>query len=688
MNRLVPAVCLAGLGWLTWAGTGVACCASAARPDGVTRPDPAALVARLGDPSYEVREEAAKGLVALGRTAEAAVARGLEDPDLEVRRQCAQLLPLVRRSDEDIRVDDFLVTGSEVGTAGAAGAAPLLGWAKFKELAGGDLGARRLYVELLRADRPLLETLARDPRAVGAQLAQRRQQVQQRFMFVQGKRPDGKEISTAEVAGCLLAAAAAQQGGALDVQGFYQLTNILFQPSVRACVEGNPAVGRLLEPVLKKYVADANTSHQALYLVVNLGLTELIETTVKPQIHKELAAAREGKGDLNKVQVAVNLAGQLGLQESIASEVRPLVQKLADEFAKTPTDMSKFYQVMNLAQQLNLRDVLDNSVKPAVLRMMAAAAEKDDVSALQQAMYPAQNLGMNDEIEAVLKPAAHRKVMAALRQPGDPNRLMQVLYLVQGMNMAETKEAVLKPAARRQVLAMLEKSDGVNELQQAVMTARNFGLQDLVEETVKPLTRQAAARAGASGDLNAVTQVYNLAQMLGMPDLIEKEVKPALQKAFANAASAKDVPVNQGTVYATLSLAQNLGMKEALPYAVKVAKTGSVPGYARGQALLLMAKLGDKELIPTVEGMLGDKTNIGALGINNMTLQAELRDLALAVLVKLTGQSLSDYGFPFFQMIPGATLTDNSPSVAGFGGTAAREAALKKWKEWRAAEKK
>jgi hypothetical protein len=78
---------------------------------------------------------------------------------------------------------------------------------------------------------------------------------------------------------------------------------------------------------------------------------------------------------------------------------------------------------------------------------------------------------------------------------------------------------------------------------------------------------------------------------------------------------------------------------------------------------------------------------VGSAVIRQKKLTAQLRDVALVVLVRLTGQQPADYGFPYLQAVPGLK-TLPSPDRLGFAGDPDREAALKKWKEWSAGQKR
>jgi hypothetical protein len=66
-------------------------------------------------------------------------------------------------------------------------------------------------------------------------------------------------------------------------------------------------------------------------------------------------------------------------------------------------------------------------------------------------------------------------------------------------------------------------------------------------------------------------------------------------------------------------------------------------------------------------------------------LQMEIRDVALAVCLHLTGQKASDYGFIAASLDPGNPDRIFSFSSQGFADAVHREAALKKWDEWFAA---
>jgi hypothetical protein len=142
-----------------------------------------------------------------------------------------------------------------------------------------------------------------------------------------------------------------------------------------------------------------------------------------------------------------------------------------------------------------------------------------------------------------------------------------------------------------------------------------------------------------------------------------------------------------------LYMVMNLNLKESVGWAVKVAKDKNAQPYARSMALGVVGKLGSKDNIVDLEPFLTDTTPLGQTQVNMVRIQAEMRDVALAMLVQLSGQQLEDYGFPYLTSLqPGLRGNQQviffSPSLLGFSDAASRDAALKRWKDWSEAAKK
>lgn len=137
---------------------------------------------------------------------------------------------------------------------------------------------------------------------------------------------------------------------------------------------------------------------------------------------------------------------------------------------------------------------------------------------------------------------------------------------------------------------------------------------------------------------------------------------------------------------AAFDLARTLEIKEAVKDAVAAALAKDLASTTRAAALMLLSKLGSKELIPHLEPLLDDATQVGSVVIRRVRLTTQISDVALAALIQLSGQDESEYGFPYLEVVPGLK---NLPSVnrLGFADPAGRQAALKKWKTWSAAHR-
>jgi hypothetical protein len=146
-------------------------------------------------------------------------------------------------------------------------------------------------------------------------------------------------------------------------------------------------------------------------------------------------------------------------------------------------------------------------------------------------------------------------------------------------------------------------------------------------------------------------------------------------------------------MYQTMTIAGNLGLTEqGIRLGVKLLNTSGAVGTSRGMAATNLARIGNKDHIPLLDTALADSTvaytireNAAAAGINGAkTHDVQVRDMALAVGVILSGQNLEDYGF-----------VDNYRNIGGLSNTGytysrhyipddKRDAMHRKWKDWRA----
>jgi hypothetical protein len=161
--------------------------------------------------------------------------------------------------------------------------------------------------------------------------------------------------------------------------------------------------------------------------------------------------------------------------------------------------------------------------------------------------------------------------------------------------------------------------------------------------------------------------------------------QPTVQQSFKNDPGSRKLLVsfletrsNPTTIAQAFYIAQQMQLKEALPLALKTVKATNIPAYTRGMAVLFVGRMGAKDHRKDLEALLEDKTAMGAVNTGQVTVNAQLRDVALAALVQLAGQDVHTYDFPAIRNFHG---TPNLPPYYyGFTDDKGREAALKKWK--------
>jgi HEAT repeat protein len=132
-------------------------------------------------------------------------------------------------------------------------------------------------------------------------------------------------------------------------------------------------------------------------------------------------------------------------------------------------------------------------------------------------------------------------------------------------------------------------------------------------------------------------------------------------------------------------LAAHYRLNEGADLAIALLHGDGVPQQVRQVAIQTLARLAGKRAMPELAPLLDDPSECGAERPgpdNEETVKTQICDVALAAMVYLTGQELGDYGFKEAQSNP-IMLFD--ARTLGFADPAAREAALRKWKDWAAA---
>jgi len=137
--------------------------------------------------------------------------------------------------------------------------------------------------------------------------------------------------------------------------------------------------------------------------------------------------------------------------------------------------------------------------------------------------------------------------------------------------------------------------------------------------------------------------------------------------------------------YQGMMMALQYDMPEGLVPAERMLKNDNTQPHMRQYAIVSVAKLGNEGHQVLLEKMLQDQRVCGTWQVNNVNINTQVRDVALAALVHMTKQEHKQYGFDRIQMTQPYIF---NPHTAGFEKDDKRTAAFKKWEDYKAALKK
>ncbi len=165
-----------------------------------------------------------------------------------------------------------------------------------------------------------------------------------------------------------------------------------------------------------------------------------------------------------------------------------------------------------------------------------------------------------------------------------------------------------------------------------------------------------------------------------------------IQQGFkANAGARKllvqffETRTDQNTMPQAIQIAMQLEMKEMAPTALKMATNKNATAWTRGTALIAVGKLGTKDNMKDIEDLLKDTTNLGTMQFNPgngqvIRVTTEMRDVALAAMILLSGQDIDSYDFPYLKAVK-INKQYLAYNYFGFSDDTQRQAAIKKFKE-------
>ncbi len=147
------------------------------------------LIDRLGQPAFEVREQAARQLVEFGSAALPALKDASESDDLEIRYRARRVLLAVEEREHELRLQAFLDEKGEQPDD------VLPGWGRFRRDVGSDPKSREFFVKMQRAERRLFTALERQEPNLAETFAKRCIEIQYRYSYSGTRRIDAERTA-------------------------------------------------------------------------------------------------------------------------------------------------------------------------------------------------------------------------------------------------------------------------------------------------------------------------------------------------------------------------------------------------------------------------------------------------------------------------------------------------------------
>ena len=237
-------------------------------------PDGASLVRQLGDDAYQVRQQALQQLSELGLKAQDALMAGLKDSDPQVRRQCRWILSDVMEGEFQQRVQAFLADTEDKQPH------RIPGWERFREVIGKDADARKLFVEMLKSERSLIESLAAGPAAAGEGLTLRLRQL---MLAMQSPDPKVRKVPSLGTVAALLFVLSDPKVEPPNQNEDSYLQNFIQQGDFqKALTEGpfKPGVRKLVGQWMLRPGSD-NNLYMKFHLTIQYDLKEGLEPAIR-----------------------------------------------------------------------------------------------------------------------------------------------------------------------------------------------------------------------------------------------------------------------------------------------------------------------------------------------------------------------------------------------------------------------
>ena len=273
-----------------------------------------ALIQALGSGGFVERQKAMQRLIEIGGDSIPKLQRAMESPSREVRFRAAKVLELVKDRDFERQLQRFLRAENE-GDA-------IPGWYILKDIIGEEGDARRILVEMHRAEPKIMRLLEVAPKTVARLVSERTHQIQRTPQNLLGK------LSSANMAAILLATKL--DGVTLsDLNMRYVASLMSHQLFSKELVSRDPQKGYIpvrgiRSDMFRKLVASVLLDLKGTALQIGLSVA------LRYDIQDGLVAADRGLNDKNLPchvrQYALMLYGKFGNP----SHIKRLMQLLDD----------------------------------------------------------------------------------------------------------------------------------------------------------------------------------------------------------------------------------------------------------------------------------------------------------------------------------------------------------------------
>jgi hypothetical protein len=180
-------------------------------------------------------------------------------------------------------------------------------------------------------------------------------------------------------------------------------------------------------------------------------------------------------------------------------------------------------------------------------------------------------------------------------------------------------------------------------------------------------------------DEQAAVQLFNLLQPVLQSTAKRGQWLPLLRKMTARWIERDNGPA---VAFQNLWLSFNLDFREGLHVAESVVRSESRTADVTPYAILVLAKFGGVEHVPIIEPLLKESVTVVSEENDGGQFETQIRDVALAAVIHLSGKKLPDFGFD--ASLAGQPILFQ-PGRYGFANSRKREAAFDRWKQHAAA---